>query len=171
MFFLLNQLRKLLKAFNKDATPAQIAGGFMLGSILGLIPKFNLFGFILMALILLIRVNISMSIVGMALFSALGFFTDLLIEGLGYGILNLGFLHGLWTFLYNLPIVPWTAFNNSMVMGNLIFGLILAFPVYKGMSWFVVYYRNNVKDKIMKWKFMQVLMASKVYQWYEKVAG
>ena len=60
--FLLKLLGKLIKALTSNESPGQIAGGFILGMIIGLTPFWSLHNLVVVLLIILIRVNISMSI-------------------------------------------------------------------------------------------------------------
>lgn len=39
------------------------------------------------------------------------------IDSLGLKVLRAPLLNGFWTQLYNAPVIPWTRFYNSMVMG------------------------------------------------------
>ena len=70
--------------------------------------------------------------------------------------------------LYNTSIVPFTSFNNTLVIGNLLWGLLLAIPIFLGFRKFVIAYRSHLKERIMKWRIMQALQASKIYDLYSR---
>lgn len=167
--FWFHYIAKLIKILNKDATPAQIAGGFAFGAMVGLIPKFNLLALLICIAILLIRVNIAIAVLATGLFAIVGAITDPFVEQLGYLLLtDLSALRGVWTFLYNLPVVPWTGFNNSLVLGNFVLGLALFVPLFVGMKAFVGVYRSRLRDRLAQWKVFQLLKASKLYQLYQR---
>ena len=71
--------------------------------------------------------------------------------------------------IYNSVFGPLTRFNNTVVMGSFVFGLILFFPIYFGMKKFVVMYRERLEEKIKKWKIVQMISGSKIFQLYEKI--
>jgi uncharacterized protein (TIGR03546 family) len=68
-----------------------------------------------------------------------------------------------------MPIGPLTRFNNTVVMGSFVSGLILFTPVYFGMKKLVVAYREGLEAKIKKWKVVQMITGSKLWQWYERI--
>lgn len=152
--FLLKTLKSIIVMFQTDISPNQIAWGFALGAILGLIP--NMFmKLVLFIVIMLFRVNISAALIGCSLYAIVSYPLDFLFDSVGYTVLNT-----FYTWLYNLPIVPFTHFNNTVVMGSLVVGIILLVPNGVFAKKFLVYYRTNLKDKISKWKIVKILLSS-----------
>src|SRR4051812_795596 len=120
--FWLKYLHSLLSTLNEDVSPNEIAAGICLGAAAGLIPKGNLILVAIAVAIWIFKVNKGMAGAALVIFAIFGHLTDPLTEKLGFLFLSkFTFLKGLWTLLYNLPIVPFTAFNNTLVMGNLVF--------------------------------------------------
>ena len=159
-----------IKILREGQTPAQVAGGFALGSILGLSPMLTLQGIVVWLVILVLDVNLSAALLALTVFSLFAFLLDPVFHWVGYQILtNIDALTGFWTMLYNAPIAPLTRFNNTVVMGSFISALVLFLPVYIGMKKFVVAYRASVGAKIEKWKVYQVIKRSTLVQWYEKL--
>ena len=66
-------------------------------------------------------------------------------------------------------MVPWTGFNNTVLTGGLVVGLILMAPVYVIGKKFGVYYNGALKEKVMNSKFIKGLKASWLLDWYFKV--
>ena len=129
--FWIKYLQGLLKALNDNTSPSELAAGFALGAMLGLIPKFNLLALLIWLVLLLLQVNISMSVAATVIFSILGSLTDPLAERLGFFLLSgVPFLRPLWIGLYNTPIIPFSNFNNTLVMGNFVLGLLLWLPIF-----------------------------------------
>jgi uncharacterized protein (TIGR03546 family) len=167
-----NYIFKLIKVLNQDATPAQIAGGVALGAIVGLIPKLNLLALAICVIILLVRVNISMAMLATVLFAIVGALTDPVVEKLGYYLLtDIPSLTGFYTSLYNISIIPWTNFNNSLVLGNFVVGVLAFVPIFIVTRVGVIQYRKHLLEKIRKWKVMQIIKASKIYQLYDQFRG
>jgi len=169
MFFL-QFISKFIKVMRAGASPAQIAGGFALGALIGLMPFFTLQNALIFCIAFLINVNLSAVTLAVFVFSFGAFLLDPLFHNLGfYTLTGIGSLQGLWTKLYNMPVAPLTRFNNTVVMGSFIGGLVLFAPVYFGMKKLVVAYREGLEAKIKKWKIVQVVTGSKVWQWYERI--
>jgi len=168
--FYLKFIRDFVNILRAGQTPAQVAGGFALGTILGLSPMLTLQGALVWLILLAIDVNFSAAGVAMTFFAFFAWLLDPLFHWLGYQILvNAGPLKGLWTFLYNAPIAPLTRFNNTVVMGSFVAALLLFYPVYAGMKHFVVAYRTHIHSRLEKWKVYQVLDRSKMLQWYRRI--
>lgn len=163
-------IRDFISILREGQTPAQVAGGFALGSILGLSPMLTLQGALVWLIILILNVNLSAAFVALTVFSLFAFLLDPLFHWFGFQILaNIGALQGLWTSLYNAPVAPLTRFNNTVVMGSFVCALLLFLPVYFGMKKFVVAYRATVGARVEKLKIYQVMKRSSIVQWYQKV--
>lgn len=162
--FWLKYLHSLLKTLNADDAPGEIAAGIAIGAMIGLLPKFNLLALALWLIVFFFRVHFGMATAAVLIFAIVGAVTDPLAERLGFWALTgLPALQPVWTALYNTPIVPFTAFNNTLVMGNFLLGLMLLVPVYLGSRQLVMAYRARLRERILRWRIMQALMGSKVY--------
>ena len=163
-------IRDFISILREGQTPAQVAGGFALGSILGLSPMLTLQGVFVWLIILIIDVNLSAALVALTVFSLFAFLLDPVFHWFGFQILvNIESLQGFWTTLYNAPVAPLTRFNNTVVMGSFVCALLLFLPVYIGMKRFVVAYRATVGARVEKWKIYQVMKRSSLVQWYQKI--
>ncbi len=167
--FWLTYIKKLIKALNDNVSPNELAAGFVLGAIVGLIPKFNLLTILLYCVIVLLQVNISMALAATVIFAILGGLIDPISELLGFWLLSeVKPLQGLWTTLYNAPVIPFTAFNNTLVLCNFVMGLLLAVPLFLGFHRFVVVYRERYKEQLMQWPVMKAITASKLFDLYQR---
>lgn len=168
--FWLQIVSNFLKILRAGQTPRQIAGGFALGSIVGLSPMFTLQGLVVWLLILIFNVNLSAALLSFTLFSIFAYLLDPVFHWLGYQILvNIDQLKDLWTLLYNAPIAPLTRFNNTVVMGSLLAAIVLCVPVYFGMRQFVVAYRATIGSKVEQWKIYQIVSKSAIVRWYNRI--
>ena len=64
-------------------------------------------------------------------FSWLGPLLDPLAHTVGVSVLTYTPLESTWAWLIQLPVMPWTRFDNSIVMGSLVIGLLAAYPLYR----------------------------------------
>jgi uncharacterized protein (TIGR03546 family) len=158
---------KLINILNKDATPQQIAGGMALGSIAGITPTASLHNLLVLVLVLMLRVNISSAILSWGLFSVVAYGLDPLANKVGYALLTAPSLQGLWTALYNTPVVPWTKFNNTLTLGSLVVALVLFWPLYFALAWAIAKYREHFLTWVNKLKLVQTLKASKLFMLYQ----
>ena len=171
MFFL-KFLAKLVKILRSNASPGQIAGGFVLGMIIGLTPVSSLHNLLIVGLIIILNVNISMAIFAFAVFSGFAYLLDPIFHSFGYFLLaDLTFMNGLYTEMYNIPILALSRFNNTVVMGSLISSIILVFPMIPLTKKGVVQYREKIDPKFQKFKVVQALKGSKIYGFYTKLKG
>ena len=163
-------LSKIIKLLESAASPAQLAWGFVLGMFLGFIPGFSLFKIFIILLIILLNVNITMAIVSFALCGLFGLLLDGLFHSIGFSLLTqVSFLQGFWTALYNIPIFPYTRFNNTVVLGALVSSIILIAPVFFLIKALVVLYRNKLSARVKKFKIVKALSTSKLVGLYKKI--
>lgn len=162
-------LKKLLKLLHSNIDPAEIAGGFALGSIIGLTPLFALHNLLVFIGIILLNVNIASAFFGIMLFSIIGVFTDPVSHHIGYLLLvKAELLTPFWTTLYNMPIVPFTRFNNTVVLGSLVISLLVCIPLHIATKKFIVFYREKLAQKAQKWKIITILKSTGIYKLYTR---
>ena len=68
--------------------------------------------------------------------------------------------------MYNTPLVPYTDFNNTIVLGSVVGWLALAVPIFFASRWAVARYRATIGARVQQSKFYQAIMASKAYNIY-----
>jgi len=161
MLWLLNQIRKLLIAIHSKQSPSQLALGLVFGFVLGLLPKSGLF-FIGLFLLFFFNLNIALALFSLFVFSLVGALFDSLFDTVGAAILEASFLYSMWDYLYHVPLVRLTDFNNTIVMGTAVIGLVLALPLFflsrfaliryrKAMTAFIEKHPVMIKFKKLKW--------------------
>jgi len=167
----LGLLRQFIQGLTSDTDPGQIGWGIALGFVIGLIPKANLTAQLLLVLLLALKVNIPFGLLTMFLTSLVNPLFDKLTDPLGYALLTADGLAPFWTRLYNMPVVPWTGFNNTVLLGGLLAGLVLLFPVYLLGRRFGVYYNEKFRERVVNSRFVKGLKASFLFDWYFKGAA
>ena len=166
----LKLISKIFKILRSGASPGQIAGGFILGMILGLTPLRALHNLVVVLLIILLNVNIAMALFAFAICSGVAYLLDPLSHSIGFWLLvEVKSLHGLWTAIHHVSIIAFSGLNNTVVLGSLLISIILIFPVFLLVKSGVVQYRNNVDAKIQKWKIVKIVKSSKLFSIYIKI--
>lgn len=167
---ILKLLAKLVKVLRAGPSPEQVAGGFMLGMFLGLMPGFNFYWLLICVLILLVDVNLSAAILGWMVFSLFAYLLDPVFHDIGFALLvNVHWLRGFWTTLYNLPVFPISHFNNTVVLGSLIVSMVFALPVYLLARLGIIQYREKLDAKIQKLKLIKIVKGSKLFTIYTRI--
>lgn len=139
---------KFIGAMQGNARPSHVALGLSLGLCLAFMPPGNLLWPFVFIIFLFIKLNMPSMLI-MALVGKL--FTALFasqVEGLGYYLLTMEGLQGLWKSLYSLPLFPLTRFNNSLVLGGFVVGvasIIVSYPLFLG---FVSVYKKHIGPKL-----------------------
>jgi uncharacterized protein (TIGR03546 family) len=166
MGLLLKQVFALIKLLNSETGQNQIAAGVAAGFILGMTPSFSLQTLLVFLCLFLFRVQIGMAFLSAFFFSFVAWALDPLFHAVGSAILGAPALHPLFTALYNMPVVPFTRFNNSVVMGSGVIALALSPFVFFLSRALVVKYRVAVVNRIRQTKAWKALQATSLYRWY-----
>ena len=161
---------KLIKALNSDTDPHQISLALGFAMIMGLTPLLSLHNLLVLLLIFTLRINISSFILGFLVFSGTAYLLDPIFHKLGFMILTLPPLKGIWTELYNMTIFRIENFNNSLVMGSLFLSMVLFIPFVLLMNMLIKRYRENVLKWVEKSRIIQGLKATKIYRLYEAIS-
>ncbi len=166
MLTLLKLIQSIFKALHSDGTPGQVAAGIALGAALGLTPLMNVHNLVVFALIVILNVSFGGGMLGWALFVPLGFLLDPLFDVIGRSLLQSPALRPLWTDLSNTPLVPYTNFNNTIVLGSVAGWLALALPVFFAARYGVARYRATIGERVRRSRLYQAVTASKAYNLY-----
>jgi uncharacterized protein (TIGR03546 family) len=167
MFTLLKLIQSIIKTLHSEGTPGQVAAGIALGSALGLTPLVNVHNLIIVSLIVLLNVSFGGGMLGWALFVPVGFVLDPVFDRIGASLLQATSLRPLWTSWYNTPLVPYTNFNNTVVLGSVVGWLVLAVPIFFAAKYGVARYRATIGARVQQSKFYKAVTASQVYNWYK----
>ncbi|HJU67171.1 MAG TPA: TIGR03546 family protein [Gemmatimonadaceae bacterium] len=167
MLTLLKLLQSLVKTLHSEGTPGQVAAGIALGSVLGLTPLVNVHNLVIAALILVLNVSIGGAMLGWALFLPLGFALDPVFDRVGRQLLlDTPALTPMWTSWFNTPVLPYTNFNNTIVLGSFVAWLFLALPIFFAGRYAVTRYRATWGERVRRSRFYNAVTASKAYNVY-----
>ena len=154
---MLKAIIKFFKALNSNVHPGAVAHAVCLGMILGFLPKTNALWYILTVFFLFVRINKGTFILFTFLFSLLAPLLDPLFDTIGWWFLNIEKLAPFFSWLLDIPFVGFTKFNNTIVMGSLLFGLAAYIPVYFLVRLFLKYWRAIIAPAVRKTKLVAFL--------------
>ena len=133
MTFLIKQLLKLINLIHSETGTIQIASGIAAGFVLGMAPVFSLQTLVIFTIIIIFRVQFGAAMLAAFFFKIVAYLFDPLFHYAGAWFLELPSLQPAFTWMYNAPLVPFTQFNNTVVMGSGVVSLAL-FPVILFLS-------------------------------------
>jgi len=157
---LLKLIGKLIAALNGNIKRSQIAAGLAWGILLGLIPAGNFFWIALFICSFFFKHHHLSKIFSMTVVKLISPLIVLWVDFLGWEVLHLEALQPLFTTLYNMPFVPFTKFNNTLVMGGLIGGVVLWLPFFFIFMALIPIYRNTLAPKIRNSKLVKAIVKS-----------
>ncbi len=166
MTLLLKQIFALVKLLHSDTETTSIALGVCMGFILGMTPAFSLQTVLVFMLLFVFRIQIGAAFLAAFFFKFIAFFLDPVFNPIGAAVLEMGALQGLFTEMYNMPIIPLTRFYNTIVMGSGVVSIALIPFVFIVSKIMIAKYRNTVVVKAQKTKAWKYFTATKFYNWY-----
>lgn len=168
---MLDILAKFIKVLNSETRPGQISLALAFSMIAGFTPLFSLHNLVVLLLVLVIRTNLATFLVGLTLFSGLAYLLDPLFHEIGQLVLNYESLNQLWTSFYNSTVWRLARFNNTIVMGSLLFCLVLFIPFVLLSNVLIVKYRTSLLQWVNKLRFMKILKGTKLFAIYQSLSG
>lgn len=168
MGILIRNFFNLLRVLHSETGIHQVATGFAAGFVLGMTPILSIQSLLVFMFILFFRIQFGAALVGAFIFSFVAFAMDPLFHSVGVALLEKESLVGLWTALYNMPLVPYTRFNNTIVLGAGVVAICLT-PVVYGLSYLLIKkYRATVVSRFKASGLFKAMKASKIYQMYQR---
>jgi uncharacterized protein (TIGR03546 family) len=164
---ILKLIQSIFNTLHSEGTPGQVAAGMALGAFLGLTPLASLHNIFIFALICFVNVSFGGAMLGWAIFTPIGFMLDPVFDFLGNQLLLVPSLTGLWTALYNAPVMPLTNFNNTVVLGSFVFTTSFFLPFFFFFRWGVDRYRETAGAWLKRTKFYHVITATKLINVYK----
>jgi uncharacterized protein (TIGR03546 family) len=171
MLTILKLLRSLVKTLHSDGSPSQIAFGVALGAALGITPIANVHNAIVLLLLAVLNVSFAAGLLAWGVFVPIGFMLDPLFDRIGNWLLvDVVSLRPLWAAWENVPGLALTNFNNTIVLGSVVFWLALFIPLYLATRYGVVKYRATIMQRIMSSRYYKLLETTQlynVYRWFQ----
>ncbi len=168
MTLLLKQIFGFLKLLNSDTGSTSISTGVAAGFILGMAPMLSLQGILVLCLILFFRIQIGAAFISAFFFAFIAFILDPVFHSIGEAVLTEKSLIETWTTLFNMPLVPLTRFNNTVVMGAGIISILLCPFIFILSKFLVNKYRVVIVERIKETKMWKAIKATSLFKWYYK---
>ena len=162
---MLSQLAKFIVALNSNTHTGQLAGGIVCGLFLGLTPFWSLHNLFILAVLCVVRLNISFTLISLAVFSTLAISIAPSAIHLGEQLLHAPSLQDFWTERYQSDIWRLTHFNHTLTLGSFVIALTSALPLFVLSYSLIKRYREQFLAWLNKTKLMKAIKASK---WFER---
>jgi uncharacterized protein (TIGR03546 family) len=157
---MITSIAKILVALGGNTRPGEMAAGFASGIWLALLPAGNLLWWALFVVHGFFRVNMAVLLLVLAGGSLLAPLLDPLMDALGVAVLGFGPLYPAFSALADMPLVSFTRFNDALVTGGFLTGLILWIPLFFVGKVLVKVLREQVFARIREsawWKRLRSL--------------
>lgn len=160
---MLSYIIKLLKALGANSKPSQIANSFCIGFILGVMPKNNLLWWLVFIFFMFVRINKAGYFIMMLIGAFVSPYLDPTFHKIGEFVLTYEPLVPVYSKLLEIPFVGFTRFNNTIVCGSLVAGIIAYIPLYIFMLVFIWVWRKWIapffnRSKVVKMFFQLPLV-------------
>lgn len=154
---MLKKIVKFFKDLNANSHPGEVAHAICCAMILGFMPKNNLLWFVIFFLLLFVRINKSCYLLFTFLISQITPFLDPIFNSIGLKILLYKPFESVFVKMLDIPFVPLTKFNNTIVIGSLASGLALYIPIYIILRLFISVWRKSLAPSLAETKFVKML--------------
>ncbi len=168
MTLLLRQLFQFLKLLNSDTGTNQLSAGIACGFILGMTPAFSLQTLLVFVFAFFFRVQLGAVFIMALFFKFPAYLLDPLFHEVGVMVLEAEGLRPFLTELYAMPIIPFTRFNNSIVMGAGVVCIALSPIVFVLSNILIKKYREKIVNRFQSTKAWKLMTATGFYKWYVK---
>lgn len=150
----MDSIFKFLKVFNSAQKPWQVTLAIVLGMFSGFMPVSGIQSIFIFFIALVINIPLGIYFFFVAQFALIGYFFDPIFESLGYALLNMDALNGMWTLFYNSGLIRLTHFDNTIVLGSMVFSLIMSYPMYFIVKKTLEIYREKLAAFFAKISFL-----------------
>ncbi|MGM0533919.1 MAG: TIGR03545 family protein [Campylobacterota bacterium] len=141
-------LKKFWFALNSANSTKALSMALVLGAVAGLIPTLSVAGVVIFLIAFIFRIHFGLFLLSFAFFSFVGFLLDPLFALLGKAVLTAAAFEGFFTFLYNLPLLKLTAFNNTIMTGSMLIALPVGVLLYLLAQKLFSLYRDRVLTRL-----------------------
>jgi uncharacterized protein (TIGR03546 family) len=166
MTLLLKQIFAFIKLLNSENGLNQISAGVAAGFILGMTPMLSLQTLLVFLCIFFFRIQAGAAFLAAFFFSFVAYLLDPVFHSVGSAVLTADALQGLFTTMYNMPIIPLTRFNNSVVMGSGVVAVLLSPVIFFLARVLIQKYRVTVVARLQNTKIWKAVKATSLYNWY-----
>jgi uncharacterized protein (TIGR03546 family) len=171
MLFIFKQIVNFLKLLHAEGSDRKIAIALVLGFFSATSPLLSLQGFLFLSIAIFFRIQFAAFLLSWLLFALLFIPLAPLLDQIGHSVLSIEALNSAYTWAQKDALLGSARFYNTLVMGGLVLGLVLAFPLYFSSIWALKTYRSEFVERFKRSKAYHFLKASflfKIVGFYEK---
>ncbi len=140
---------KTIAALNSNNRPGEVAAALTLGVLLAMLPSGNITWFAILAVTFFLKINFGAEMIMAAVLKPLALLFDPFFDFIGYRILTAESLEPILIKLNSMPVLPFTGFNNTVVIGSLITMIAVSVPLFFLFKLLLKLYREKIRDRIM----------------------
>ena len=153
---------KMIKLFESNVSPNEIAAGVCLGMFLGFVPLNGPMAVLLVLVFLFFKINRISTVITLPFFKVL---YVLGVSGIadkigGYLLLEAKYLTHFWEWITWLPVIAYLDLNNTLIAGGLALSILLFIPVFL--------FARTFSD-VLKKKYNQRLRTNSFVKWFKKL--
>jgi uncharacterized protein (TIGR03546 family) len=130
MLWTIKQLSTVRQAMAGRKYPHQLAWAVAFGLLLGIVPHGNLLALSILFIVLSLKLNHAMAGLTAVVVTFIAARLDQYSHQVGDYVLTHPQLGEGASMLWQLPMMPWTDLNNTVVMGSFLIGLVALVPVF-----------------------------------------
>ena len=139
-----------------------------MGWVLGFSPLLSLQSILVLLVMFIFRIQLGAAFISAFFFQFIAYAFDPVCDALGRWVLEQPNLRPYFEWAYATPFIPFTRFNNSIVMGSGIFALLGA-PLIAVVAYYLVKkYRISVMERFKNTKLFKAFKMTAFYRWYAK---
>ncbi|MGZ3690564.1 MAG: TIGR03546 family protein [Pseudobdellovibrio sp.] len=168
MTILIKQIISLIQLLHSDTGRNQIASGLAFGVFLGFAPFISLQTALVFTIVFIFRVQLGAATLSAFFFKFIAFLLDPVADPIGRSLLENPSLRPLWTKMYNVPFLPMTRFNNSIVLGSFAISIVLCPILFFVFRVLITKYQTHLVAKFEATPIWKAMKASKFHDWYQK---
>ena len=168
MSILIKQIISFIQLLHSDTGKNQMAAGLAFGVFLGFAPFVSLQTALVLFIVFIFRVQLGAAFLSAFFFKFVAYLLDPVADPIGRSLLENASLRPLWTQMYNVPFLPMTRFNNSIIMGSFAISIVLCPILFIIFRIMIEKYQTNFVHKVEETKAWKAFKASKFYFWYQK---
>jgi len=137
-----------LRLLERENSPLQITWGICFGFLLAMLPTLTLQFFVILTLFIISRAHFPSAILSFLITLPLSFGLQVFFHHIGAALLTIyPSIFSILEWLYNAPIVPYTRFNHSVVLG----ASLTAFGIVPLLFWICHRMIQRKYDSIVEW--------------------
>ena len=119
-------------------------------------------------IVFIFRIQLGAAFLSAFFFKFVAYLLDPVADPLGRSLLENESFRPLWTYMYNIPILPMTRFNNSIVLGSFAISLLLCPVLFFIFRKLIIQYQTSLVQKFESSKAWKLFKATKFHDWYSK---